>query len=353
MDQVQIDKKISSGAVGSVYAGRYGKKPVIIKVAHTPEESVGGVVENLYEFDKFARTEPQHFMTLVAATIIPRCSYEHPIPSWIKDLKKKDGPKAIEWYTKLHKSRVCMQLIYEPVLDGTLSSIYQAIDAKIYGKTVDFAFAKLSMSLIYSVYAQIYYCFHKLHQAGWHHNDMHTMNIMCGTTKSKTVSLKIGKETIKCETYGKFWYIGDYDDSVCRLAGFKGDQYWHLAYQIHDILFQPFRGQMSKDKLGVERLALGKKIRKAAPQLAKHLVKPMSDEPLTSAALLSALCLLFEPELYFRIHKMTGPTYEKLFATTVELNSLVDRDVFVFLVENMHKHVSMIRVLARAARMPR
>lgn len=238
-------KNLGEGVQGTVWLVEISGKKAVCKIEKIPEESLDGR-GHIYleiEFRTFAEKHPNHFMQLQSWEFL-KCSFSKSQPVHLLSQRKTE----IDRLKAIQSSRFCAKLIYEPVLDISLSE-YIVSDIGI----------KAQMCCT----TQLVYALGLMHTAGYYHNDIGNANIMAKITDAK--SIQLNKTTIP--TFGHQWYLIDYG-SISRLP--KPD----LGFLLLNTLRQPVWKTIRDQKVPVPNMeTLTARIMKSKhwPKISSHL----------------------------------------------------------------------------------
>ncbi len=193
MESTKVVKKLGTGVIGTTYLiVKNGKKYVCKIEKISKNDTICDTSKSLWreiEFRNFTKNFPNHFMQLKSWGILDDCTHKQPIPPNFID--KKVRLMLID----KQKSPYCSQLVYTPVLDGTLNKFNTTLN--------DHHFLnKKSLAMM----CQVLYALGLLALNGYMHGDIHGGNIMYKKTDRKTINLG----GISVPTYGKQWFMIDY-----------------------------------------------------------------------------------------------------------------------------------------------
>lgn len=351
--ELNIGKKIASGAIGTTYIGSIKNKKVVVKLAHILPNDINKIIKDLREFDTFARDYPEHFMVCNFIAIINECNYIQPIPEWMDDV----NDKKFKWFKDLHSSQYCLQTIYNPILHETYMEwggyIHKSLTSK---KTTALYWNKF----IAAANAQIYYADYLMRNNGWIHPDMHTGNIMYKNTNEKYSIAKINNKKIKIPTYGKQWYIIDYDELYRKKEKLKNvygnirlideNPHFWLAVIINQMLYQPWWGIIKKNKMKIlSEAVLYKKIL-SHPETA-HLInfipKQIRVEEKTMRICVITMCILLFPDVFFKIQKFIGQEWNAILDETKNYNNMIESHDIIYYIQNLTNHKNVINRLIK------
>ena len=164
MESTKVVKKLQSGVVGTTYLIEKNNKQYVCKIEKIFEDDIEcDTSKSLWreiEFRNFTSHYPDHFMQLKSWSILNDCNHAQPtLPMWI--------PKKIrKLLIEKQKSPYCSQLVYTPVLDGTMNDFYKKNKYDTINKT------------FCSMLCQFIYFFYLLGNSGYLHTDIHGGNIM-------------------------------------------------------------------------------------------------------------------------------------------------------------------------------
>ena len=356
--EVNIEKKIASGAVGITYIGSIKNKKVVVKLAHILLNDIDKTIKDLREFDTFARNYPEHFMICKSIAIINECNYIQPIPEFIDDVNDKQH----KWFKDLHSSQYCLQTIYNPILHETYMQwgghIHKSLTSK---KTTALYWNKY----IAAANAQIYYADYLMRNNGWIHPDMHTGNIMYKNTSEKYSIAKINNKKIKIPTYGKQWYIIDYDQlyrkkeklknaynnkSLFNIRLINENPHFWLAVLINQMLYQPWWGIIKKNKMKIlSEAVLYKKIlsQPETTHLINFIPKQIRMEEKTIRICIITICILLFPDVFFKIQKFNGQEWNIILDETKNYNNMIDHHDIIYYIQNLTNHKNVINRLIK------
>lgn len=356
-----IEKKVSSGAVGETYIGKDRKthKQYLVKKMHVLESDLLDTINILRIFNQqVAEEHPDHFMVCKSIQLIPSCEFQHPKPKWMSS-KENQGNK---WYYDLHKSKICLQMVYEPLLDDTLMKIYEKMNTVMESKNIPPISFRPE---VYSILISIFYMHYLMGQKGWLHCDMHPGNIMCKKTNQQKIQCKLNGKIVRVPTFGKQWYVIDYDGSIANRKLFNrlhiiakqhhlyqqifANPHIWLAKAILDTMFQPWWFEVHEKKFPIPPVKrMAKKIvhhsktryfKKYLPSCAKH-------EKDTKEICLLTLCICLEPDVYFELFGMVGESWSRLLKATKDLQS-VDKQDIIYCIKHLANHYRVIKYLAQ------
>ena len=337
--ELKISKSLSSGFIGNTYVGKFNGQNCLVKLSHILEKDLQTNPFNILNaFDEFARQYPNHFIKLISFNVIKDCKFKHTVPKWIKE-----NPEKNKWYVKLHSSNVCIQYIYLPILDGTLLQWYKEQSVN----PIKFR------SPLYSFMCQFYYMHYIMSKSNWYHPDAHETNIMYKNTNLETIDIHIGKNKYTMSTYGKLWYLIDYDNiynsklSVSQKSNIeiRDNPHLFLALMINRTVFQPFWDQVNKQKINIpneKKIVSLIKANATTRYLSDYL--PKRTEPLTLQLCYITLCLLLETETHFKLMGLTDKSWNK-YIEMVKTKQTVNIDDIVFCIKNITNHNRVIKLL--------
>jgi len=201
-------EEISSGAYNTVYKTIYDGEDVIVRMSRVKDNADQNKanMELKERFDReIAARWPQQFMRLrkVAFFSDPNREFQH----------NRSRPSAT--YNERAKSSLVRQEIYSPVLDGTtLVSVWTKQAKKMKAGSVD----KVTRQVC-SILAQFCFAQAILARGGWMHADTQAKNLMFRRTPSDSsivCRLDASPRQWTIPTYGKQWYLIDYDRVTLR-----------------------------------------------------------------------------------------------------------------------------------------
>jgi hypothetical protein len=143
----------------------------------------------------------------------------------------------------------------KPVLDDTLKNWHARLMLDIKDNKVN------TCKQVYSFLVQFFYMFYLLQNAGWYHLDAKWKNIMYKSIDEDTVSIKLdSKKILKIPSYGKRWYLIDYDSVVYHNNNDSSNQnnkllkrkHYFLARVLEFLLVQPFWTTITKNNIKIE-----------------------------------------------------------------------------------------------------
>jgi hypothetical protein len=343
MTDIKTIKKLGEGYSGSAYLATVDKKKCILKKTHIDNENICGIDDEVSrKFNEIAKLHPDHFMTLISRSYIFEYSCEHKMPEWIKT--KKDLIK--EWKT-FHNINQCLQTIYQPVLDGTLSEWYNELNFQLYRNKSP----KTQTLPLYSMLLQVMYCFYIMEKNNWLHCDAHSDNIMYIKTKDETNEMTIGNNTYKIPTYKKIWYLIDYDsiyhpkiynakdikkDHLIRIN--KKNPHHFQSLLILNLLFQPWWSKMNRLKLIAphDEFLFHSIITNKKTKYIKDLL-PKYKELITLCKCSITLCIMLEPEEFLKYLGLDiNDCQEELIL--MKTKQAFSKKEILFLVKNLGKY---------------
>ena len=299
---IHILNKLGAGLSGNAYLSVVDGKECIIKTIHAEEcPPVHPVIDIINQY-------PEHFLTMKFQCFKLNYKCDHKIPDWIS----ADNNRIKEW-NKIHSINKGLFVCYEPVLDDSLLSYYKSMDRQLdeltnkKNKSMGRRLDEFRLET-YSILAQIFYAHYILISNGWYHADAHNENIMYKSTNKKYCILTIGKNKYKCPTYGKLWYLIDYDNmySIKLKNDIRKNFLKNLHIYIIDTLqqstIQPWwktAKELNIQLITREEVFMAIKKNKKYRQLLKLL--PKINEPETLASCAELLLIFNYPDDFFSL----------------------------------------------------
>lgn len=233
----------------------------------------------------------------------------------------------------------------KPVLDDTLKNWHAKLMLDIKDNKVN------SCKQVYSFLVQFFYMFYLLQNAGWYHLDAKWKNIMYKSIDEDTVSIKLDSKKILIPSYGKRWYLIDYDSVVYHNnynETLSKRKHYFLVRILEFLLVQPFWVTIAKNKTKIDRdHIIADKIRKniKTSYLTDLLPQIEETERDTINQCLLALCVMREPTEYFNILGLTDKSWEQDLSSTINDQYMPVED-FLFIIANLNDAKKIIEYLA-------
>lgn len=343
MSKIKSLTKLKDIFYGATYKGVYENKKCIIKEIHIHENiDKPEQIISTY-FDKFAKDHQDHFLILLSAKIIDNFKCNHKKP---KNLIKS---YVNEW-NDAHKSKKIFQTIYYPLVENSLNDFRELYFKKKF---------KQNMKLeCYSFLLQTFYCFYLLEKNNWIHCDAYPDTMYFINTKEKYNEIKIEKQNYKIQTYGKLWYMTEYNlvfykDFDKKTLNKDSTIYFNLtnlhhfeASMISYILYQPLWDKIRQSGHNIpngdylyELLNKNKKIQ----YLKKFL--PKYKEPVTIQKCLMLLITMFEPEEIIFCLNLNMLDFEEEIEI-MKTKQIFTKDEILFLVKNLGNYEIIFKKIA-------
>ncbi len=334
-EEVRNLKEIGNGVIGIVYKAEIDKKEVIIKRSHIKEKDIISTLDLLTEFDTFARLYPDHFMVYESYRIKKNCEFNHVIPIELKNTKNK---KDLKWYADIHNSNMCFDIIYSPKLDGTLG---QFID------NTDFINDKKLTHIMPAILIQLLYIENLMRMNGWIHLDMHTSNIMYKKTKDSSIAIKINNTKYDIPTFGKLWYIVDYDPySLFHLNNESYNKKLKHLYIIKLLTYMiPIWRYGNYKPRSHSHLVNYLYKSEKFDDIKKHIpIDIIINEPETTSICAEYICFILYPDLYCKIQGIPDKEIEK-HIKVIHTKQPIKLDTLLYCIENLIDRKKIINKL--------
>lgn len=321
MESTKVIKKLGHGVMGTTYLVMIGKKKYVAKIEKILESDIHyDITKQLWreiEFSKFTSQYPDHFMTLKSWCIMDKCEHIQPMPP--KFIEGKWREELIE----INSSPYCSKLLYEPVLDGTLSE-----------------FPKTNHKKFYSMMCQCFYFLWLLSNNGFRHRDAHSGNIMYKYTDKKTI--KLGN--IIVPTFGLQWYLIDYGLILHKSFGKLSEKdsnnvkqkYRDFTTFLWSTIDMPIWEIVAKHNLKIEDFdKLIIKIKKSPEYDVIRPYVPKIHESYALASCIGLLYLLFFPVKYHELMGIDVVKYKKYILDYASYDKTVHTYSVMHIVEPM------------------
>lgn len=141
------------------------------------------------EFGNFAKDYSDYFQTLHKYSIDYDCGHKQKKPAWLVDKKE-----IAEWQ-KLQSSPYCVTFLYTPVLENTLSHLYQQIDPKYKINRNTGLYPMQMYKLTFQMMFQRLYILYLLLKNDWIHKDAYSHN---WSYKKTNETLVFGDYKVSC-----------------------------------------------------------------------------------------------------------------------------------------------------------
>ena len=331
-------QEIGSGVIGTIYKAILNNKEIIIKRTHVKDNEISKTIDLINDFDKFARNYTKHFMICDSYRIKKNCEFRHLVS---KEFKKNADKKMLKWYNDVHNSNICLDVLYSPKLDGTLNNFIGDID---------FVHDKNLTKIIPATLIQLFYIDYILRENGWIHLDMHTSNFMYKKTSNKSIIINLGAKKYNIPTYGRLWYLIDYD----IISLFKINDKNYKSEWIHLYIIGLLVSMIPFWRYGTYTLNSYKKSYKYIKNsdkyedIASNIPAEIREkEPETTITCINKLCFILYPELFCIAQGVPKNDIEK-YLKIIHTNLPIRLDVILYCIRNLNNRKKMIKKLIQS-----
>lgn len=364
-----IIKPLGHGVYGITYLAEYEGRAVILKKSHIDPYDAKDPKSRYYAslaFDReVASKYPEYFMHIVSSETID--TSKEPNKSWRFEDEIKHFKSPVFQKKSMHKSKMHISMIMEPVLDGTLKDYYNSyVIPHISNNHVNNNHVNNIRKCIYSFLAQFFHIYYLMEKHGWYHADSKWKNIMYKTVPFDTVlEINIDNNIYKIPTYGKKWYLIDYDPMYsekfyeCKLPNIPSvvqianSKHFHLSRILEFLLVQPFWSSIERYNVKIARpTQIAEKIFKSRKaSYIKDLLPILNEtrviETQTIEECAMGLCIMLEPEEYFNIIGLNGKLWYNDFIITRD-RQYIDKEDYKFIIANLYDINKLIAYLCNA-----
>ncbi len=324
-------KLIGSGYEGDVFIS--ADKKLIKKVFHIPNDAklpdYRFSVWREIEFSNIASQYPQFFMQLVSYQIVDKCNYKRKTPMWLK------LPKEISEWKETQDTNLCAELIYTPVLDGTLRSLYQSYNIRDEKSHIQqwnkFTFPLLFQQLyILYILETLDYVHRDAHHANWMYKKISTSKPLIFSGLKKTYKLKTNYQLFLCD-YGELTHKKHPNGPT------EGPKYNWDYERYRDIMLNIFGSIFAPMKYNIEKFPPnGKLIKKLAKYPESKNISLKKISKLYKEDMFIIMFSLQYPHIYWKEVGYKGKVYQ------------YDDDtisIYKFLFDNMEKPMIILDYL--------